>query len=233
MSFRHLHCGGSHSRADEARECQGRPATSKPSIPTMVRYWDAQPTEPQIWKVGRAGGDQEHARTLNRGECSEYIDSLIGRTVSTEIDTTEPKSSPQPSMLPIDLLGHVPSGRYAVRPSESHAWRFYRLTRPRSGQFAGHLKVQSQHSDRFALVLTVRSDGRLTWYNQAAESDLLILIADHQWAAVMYSQQTQRCCRCGVQLTHEDSLRYGIGPECVKYWPWVPERLEQAGPGGR
>jgi hypothetical protein len=229
-----------HATMEQARNCTGappaalpqpRPAqTIDPARPRAVVHVDADPTLAMLEYVSKLPhGDVEYAATLKRGACARYIKSLAAArdaahmTVAMAVASAPPASS----IIPVGLLSEVPNGRFAVRADSTRPWIFLRITRPRSGNFAGMLKVQSQHAERYALVLTVDPQDVFKWYDRRLEDDLLLLIADYQMAAIHYSQEKELCCRCGTQLTHDDSLRYGIGPECIKHWPWVPERLEQ------
>ena len=135
-----------------------------------------------------------------------------------------------PTLLPLDLLDMVPDGLYAVRPDDTVPWVFLRVARPKRGTWAGTTKIQTQHADRYSIAMIVLRNKTLRWYQSQCviEPSLLLLMADSQWAAIMYGQTIGRCCRCNIQLTDEDSRKYGIGPECVKYWPWVRERVEDS-----
>jgi hypothetical protein len=240
-------CRYNHNHGDDiaaARHCTGKPPSVAatrpvqsidPARPRTVIHVLEDPTVDQLNFVEHLpGGDVELARLMNRGQCGDYIKRLkalrdLDRHTSLVTAGLAMASSrpAEPTLIPVGLLTEVADGRYAVRADDTLPWCFLRLTRPRSGNFAGMLKVQSQHAERYALVLTVNPNDEIKWYDRRLENNLLLLIADQQWAAIMYSQEKKLCCRCGIQLTHEDSMRYGIGPECIKHWPWVPERLAQ------
>jgi Family of unknown function (DUF6011) len=236
-------CRYNHNHGDDiaaARYCTGSPPsvaatrpvqTIDPARPRTVIHVFEAPTGPMLDFVERLpGGDVELARLMNRGQCGDYIKRLKDARDATPSVLSMAMASRRPAgptLIPVGLLTEVADGRYAVRADDTLPWCFLRLTRPRSGNFAGMLKVQSQHAERYALVLTVNPSDQIKWYDRRLENNLLLLIADQQWAAIMYSQEKKLCCRCGTQLTHEDSMKYGIGPECIKHWPWVPERLAQ------
>ena len=39
-------------------------------------------------------------------------------------------------------------------------------------------------------------------------------------AAVAYGKRTGRCCCCGLELTHKDSIDLGIDPICRDKFGW-------------
>lgn len=118
------------------------------------------------------------------------------------------------------LLEHVPDGRYALQMADEHP-TFLRVSRPKGGKWAGCLKVQTQHSERYEDAWCLWPDGEVGVFKPSVEDYINLLISDHRGAARKYGRIQRRCACCGRELTDERSIHYSIGPECEKSWPWM------------
>ena len=105
----------------------------------------------------------------------------------------------------------VPAGRYALR-DEDHGGtvvKFYRVSKPEEGKWAGYTFVDIQASDEF--------------YPVRGRTKFIILesiAADPQGAAILYGRELGVCGICGRTLTDEESRAYGIGPVCREKSGW-------------
>lgn len=219
--FYHAHCGGKHEFVSQARDCETAPSYPQPAPPSVhpnPPLPAKMVTERQLWFIeNRLGGDVAYARTLTCKAASEYIETLKRKKESV----IEKAPNRTTTKIPMEMLLKIEPGFYAVREDESVPFRFYRISRPKSGKFRGAFKVQSQHSEKYNLVLSVWPSGNLTWYNLLAENDLFIVAVNQKACALAYGQEIGRCCRCNKALTDERSRWYGIGPECEQVWPHI------------
>lgn len=124
------------------------------------------------------------------------------------------------------MIDLVPDGYYATQKESGATVDFLRISRPTRGKFAGTLKVQTQHSERWENVLILWPGGTWSTFDFRAIDMLLLVIADHHTCARRYSVELQACCRCNTQLTDDRSRHYLIGPECEKHWPWALEEVD-------
>jgi hypothetical protein len=129
------------------------------------------------------------------------------------------------------LIDLVPDGYYAVQSYEGGHVDFLRISRPKKRQYAGSIKVQTQHGGFGDGKFNVRAafwlgSKTLSVYYEPIVDMLLLLVADHQSAAVRYAEKASRCLRCNAKLTDERSRHYHIGPECEKLRPDVIEAID-------
>lgn len=227
-----------HGSSAEARACwtaggprpvpAPRPVAPRPndSHRPQVVHVNEPPTDRQIWRVGKEGGDKTYAAKLNRKQCSEYIDSLI------QAKRSQPVSRPyvNPHLKPpvvspmlVTLLGGIKDGRYAWRPDADTRWTFVRITRPKTGEYAGAIKVQTQHGPNLKDRMKVYPDGggRFDKANHWLERVIIGICMDASQAAIDYGRELEQCCRCGTKLTDDRSKHYTIGPECEKMWSHI------------
>lgn len=222
-----------HGTAGEARACwtaagprpvpAARPPAPRPndSHARQVVHVNEPPTERQIWKVGKEGGDKVYAAKLTRKQCSEYIDSLI-RTKGSQ-PVTRPYTNPhlrQPVISPmlVTLLSGVKDGRYAWRPDTDTRWTFVRISRPKKGEYASAIKVQTQHGENLKDRMKVYPDGggRFDRADHWLEPVIIGICMDTTQSAIDYGREKGCCCICGRELTDDRSIHYSIGPECEK-----------------
>lgn len=129
--------------------------------------------------------------------------------------------------VPKFLLDRVPDGRYAVPGRGSDTLVFLRVSRPKRGSYKDTIKIQEQIAETLKTVYTVWPSGKISRYVHWIDGSLISLVANYKFAAALYGQEIEQCCRCGVTLTDERSRKYGIGPECEKHWPWVIEEVDE------
>ena len=150
------------------------------------------------------------------------------------------RPKPPPLKFPLEMLEGVDNGYYAARLDDNDPYRFFRVSRPKSGKYAGCIKVQTLHSEKLdTFLIRYRSDKHYIVPHRRAdyEEPFIVVIADQKHCAQKFGEEIGRCCRCYKQLTDDRSLYYGIGPECEKYWPHIldmvdEEKGEYAGPSG-
>lgn len=205
-----------HTSVYEAKVCQGlvRPLYVPPVAPPVSVIEPSSRAQQKY--VRDLGGDEHRARQMSRAECSKYIDELIR-------DKRTPVSEPSEPVVYIDpnILSLIEDGRYAWRPDESMPLLFLRVSRPKTGQHAGTIKVQTKHSETYHLAFLVNRSGRQYKYpavGYAADFDLFEALKgiwiDKDEARMQYSRNYHECCICGKDLTDERSRWYGIGPDC-------------------
>jgi len=127
----------------------------------------------------------------------------------------------------LGLLDGVPDGYYATQLDAESKIDFIRISRPKNGRYAGTVKIQSQHAERLDTDAVVWSDGTCSIYSTTIIDILMLLVADYRTCTLRYAKEIGHCCRCNTELTDMTSIHYGIGPECVKYWPWVIEVVDE------
>jgi uncharacterized protein DUF6011 len=129
--------------------------------------------------------------------------------------------------IPMDMLTQVEDGYYAGPQLAAHlpTW-FFRVSRPKKGQFKDCLKIQTQHAWRLSMCMVVWPSGRITWYNRQPENELMMVAIDPKGSAIRYGQELGHCCRCNTELTDNRSRYYGIGPDCEEHWPWVIDQVD-------
>jgi hypothetical protein len=194
------------------------------------------------------GQCSEYIDALKNGRCRKEPDDP-----DTEAVLTPPPSPPSPPPAPtpatsssitrrpivhghwvakaetvvmVPLLERVPDGRFAVSMS-GEPLTFLRVSRPKSGKWAGCLKVQTQHAERYEEAWCKWEDGQVGVFKPSVEDLINVLISDWRGAARQFSKSRNRCARCGTELTDERSRHYGIGPECEKYWPEIITMVDE------
>lgn len=229
------------------------PAWVPPVAPIpKPRWWDDPVTDSQLWRVGKEGGSKKFARTLVKGQCIAYIDALqhgkAPKLAESEEDDEETPPTPMPVSPPAPtrrgtlvhgyivakdstfvltpLLDRVPDGRYALQMADEEP-TFLRVVRPARGKWAGCLKVQTQHGERYEEAWCLWDDGRVGVFKVSVEDYINLLISDYRGAARLYAKIKTRCARCNTELTDERSRHYGIGPECEKYWSWMIDQVDE------
>jgi hypothetical protein len=102
----------------------------------------------------------------------------------------------------------VPAGRYAIE--REGTLKFYRVTRPEEGRWAGWTFVDRQASDE-----------RYPVKNRIERESILRQIGeDVQGAMETYGRELGHCGHCGRTLTNEVSRERGIGPVCAEKMGW-------------
>ena len=128
-----------------------------------------------------------YPETINRKYASRMIELLL---------EAPRKRVSQPSNTP-----DVKSGRYAIEFSGK--LRFFHVSRPDSGRWAGYVFVNEQAGDD---LFQVR--------NAKQRNDILEAIANDDDALARYGQELGVCGICNRTLTDEVSRSIGIGPIC-------------------
>lgn len=98
--------------------------------------------------------------------------------------------------------------RYALH--RDGIWKFYVVSKPQSGRWAGYTFVSRLASDTEYRVSSVN-----------AQADILEAIAFNvEQAASDYGHQVGRCGICNRTLTDQESINLGIGPICAGKVGW-------------
>lgn len=132
----------------------------------------------------------------------------------------------------LPLIDEVPDGYYAV--SEDDEVTFIRVSRPtaKNSKWLGVTVIQRVSGPdllRWAAIYPPSQwnpERRVQVYDRRVESALMLLIVDYQTAAFRYAEEIGKCARCNTRLT-SDWRKIGIGPECVKHWPWMLEMYNE------
>lgn len=218
-----------HDTIDQAKQCWGilrQPVPASGPVTAPVRPYEhaERATGAQVRYVEILGGDSTLAAGMTKTQASQYIDSLKKEKARVSTPTPSvplpPAPTSPPTKVPVALLQMVREGRYAVRPDSAHPFTFLRITRPKTGKYKDTIKVQTQHGPNLSdPKFVVWPSGKVSVYRWDIEEPLLLVIADQQGAARAYARELGRCARCGLELTDEQSRRWGVGPECIKHWP--------------
>lgn len=210
-------CQQYHSSAAEVKLCYFPPAPQPPpaTVASSGLAGD-RVTQRQLDFIRDLGGDVQLAVNYTKRGASLYIERL-----KKEQKKTVQQAAPnrQTTKIPLAMLHDVPDGYYATRQDSTRPYTFFRISRPKSGNFKGALKIQTQHGPDYKLALVVYPGDRVYWSNMAVEDDLLLVVVDKNGCAIAYAEKIGRCMRCNTELTDERSRWYGIGPECEKHWP--------------
>lgn len=219
----------SHNSVTESKICYGiisaptHPRTYSPPL-IVVEY----ATSKQIKYVTDLGGDKIKAASMTKAQASTYIDELKKRpkvTVTPAPEEEQPievKQTTKSDMIKT-LISMVPDGYFAVREQEGSPITFLRVTRPKSGNFRGSIKISSQHGPSLEPRWVLWPSGRVSvyrWSGHDIEEDLLLLMADWKSATRLYAEKAKKCGRCNTKLTDPRSRFYLIGPDCEKVWEW-------------
>jgi len=201
----------------------------------------------QLEYIEKLGGDIVKAYKMTRKDASDYIAELRAkRPVPVEPPVTEEEEpaalstikSVDPRLALLNgLLENVRDGYYAVRADETDPMRFLRISRPKTGKYAGSLKIQSRHSEalRDAVVIYRSTDWYFTtahpWTNNEIIESLMLLVVDPVSAGQRYAKEIGHCARCNLKLTDDRSRYYGIGPDCEKIWTHWIDRVDEVHEG--
>lgn len=204
------------------------------------------------WKSYHAGGENGAARlwqpekdttamggpvTGNRFPSATYSTPKPADPISVMPDQEpdEPVAkvmSPKERLTPmLPLLANVKDGYYAAEVGDGryNDLKFFRVSRPKTGQYAGTTKIQWQIADNWRIAILVRANGTYWKPTDApaqAEDYVLAIMVDATGCARRYAKEIDKCCRCNTSLTDERSRHYGIGPECEKHWPHIIELVD-------
>jgi hypothetical protein len=205
------------------------------------------------WKSYHPGGEQGAARlwqpekdttamggpvTGQRFPSATYSAPRPAEPISVMPDQDEyavtPKvMSPKERLTPmLPLLVNVKDGYYAAEVGDGryNDLKFFRVSRPKTGQYAGTTKIQWQIADNWRIAILVRANGTYWKPSDApamAEDYVLAIMVDATGCARRYAKEIDKCCRCNTSLTDERSRHYGIGPECEKHWPHIIQLVDE------
>lgn len=127
----------------------------------------------------------------------------------------------------VPLLSVVPDGYFAVQLDTNSKMHFVRLSTVvrKDSPKLGYRRIQTIHGPDLDLAAEINLDGKVREYKDITDT-IMLIIANYQGAALRYAKEIGKCCRCNTRLT-SDWRKVGIGPECVKHWPWVLERANE------
>lgn len=222
-------CGTYHSSANDVRLCYFPPAPQRAAATVAQSILPAVgPTQRQLDYIRDLGGDVQLAARYTQKGASLYIDRLKKEGKKSVIENAPNRAQ---TKVPLQLLHGVPDGYFAVRQDSNHPYTFLRVSRPKSGNFKGALKIQTQHGPDYKLAMVVYPGDRVYWHNKSIEDDLLLLVVDYNGSAIAYFEKIGRCMRCNTELTDDRSRWFGIGPECEKHWPHIIDLMtDRRGP---
>lgn len=236
-----------HAAGNAQRRSAGQPRKAGPrqrgNQPVRVIHVNDPVSPAQIggikWRSEKLGLDYKHllAQVSTKGEASALIKTLEGRIANmpAQPQQNQPQARPQQHRgmsLPLHMVKMLKPGRYAMRTDESRPYVFFRVSCPETGRRQGVFKIQTQHGDNLRDRIEYLPNGRITKFDPSRidgtslEDWVTMLLPVQHEAALDYGMELGRCCRCGADLTDEESRYFGIGPECTKYWPWIHEMVE-------
>lgn len=198
-------------------------------------------TPRQLKYIVDLGGDEAKVATMTKHEASSYIDELKRKPAEPVVTAPTPPVMPYKAKLEDDpkvkmvlgLIDLVPNGYYAAQMEEGAKIYFLRLSRPKSGRFAGAIKVQTIHGETLKEAFVVWPSRRVSKYTNDPHfiDHLLLLMTNSRSAARLYSKEIGRCCRCNMRLTDDRSRHYGIGPICDGIWTWIIDEVDEENDG--
>jgi hypothetical protein len=190
------------------------------SMTRPKRDWRSEPvTDKQKDKLKRMGINPSFPN--NKGEASDLIGGVTKAPQEAKIVSVNDAPNRRTTKIPLEMIHAIPDGYYASRQDSTRPLTFFRISRPKRGDFKGAIKVQTQHGPDLKLALTIYPGDRVYWSNMAVEDDLLLVVVDPNGTGIAYAEELQRCMRCNTELTDERSRWFGIGPECEKHWPHI------------
>lgn len=228
-------CHDKHGAVEQVKLCYGLASQPLQATSTTVRtaaYPHFKPlyvpaTSAQV-KYLEDLGYNGNARELSKKGASDAIQALQEQKRKNAMTATPNRSK---TKVPIPFLMAVGDGRYAVRPDSNTPYTFFRFSRPKTGRFAGTLKIQTQHSEKYELCMAVWPNGTVSVYDFRYEDDLLLVCVDPNGAGIAYGQEIGACMICGKDLTDERSRYFGIGPDCETRHRHIIDLVEsQKGP---
>ena len=218
-----------HQTAYQGRVCWGLAAPSRPFYPATPSFSPVveMATPPQVNYLVDLGCDRVEARAMTKAEATSQIDRLKAqRAREKRMEAAARTPDPRLELLKgmIDLL---PDGYFAVQKEEGATVTFLRISRPKKNQYAGSIKVQTQHGPRFEVAAAYWTATKtFSVYSHSVIEPMMLVVTDYKSAALRYARIIEKCCRCNSPLTDTRSRHYGIGPECEQHWPWVIEEVD-------
>lgn len=154
--------------------------------------------------LDRRAVDQPLARTIDlqlslgmsARQASGFIDALV-RLPIRPAPAVVAKSEAGPG----DLWPKVQEGRYAVVDPADQVLKFYQVSKPKEGRWAGFTVLAS--GDRWPVKV-----------HETKRRILDVIAADPRAALERYGQELGTCGACGRTLTDAVSRAIGIGPVC-------------------
>ena len=124
------------------------------------------------------------------------------------------------------MFDMVPDGYYAVDKGDETPFKCIRVATRKVGKLKGIRTIETQHGEYFKIQCAFTHEGEWRTLPHVSFIEwLMLLVTDHQGAAIRYGREIGRCCRCNKDLTDARSRHYSIGPECEKHFPWVIEAV--------
>lgn len=116
----------------------------------------------------------------------------------------------EPAPKPVNIGTSVPEGHYAIHDPQG-GWKFYRVSRPVIGKWAGRVFVDIQASDEYHPIR-----------HKEVRNMILEAIAEvgAKESMLAYGQQLGKCGVCNRTLTNAESIAASIGPVCAKRMGW-------------
>lgn len=161
------------------------------------------------------------AGTVSKQMASTVIEGLLAAPRRS-------KAAREPGAHPSVVADHegqpvdVPASQYAIR-SEG-VWKFYRVTKPTTGRWAGRVFVDhlvgSPGAFRKYPVKGQAASRVLTAIAQATYADGDRDLTGPEAAAVAFSREHGVCAACSSPLTDPDSIELGLGPVCAGRFEW-------------
>lgn len=215
-----------HESVDAVRVCQAS---------------SSKPTERMLAYVSSLNGDRELAALMSFEECKTYIDNIkagaAGRGGMTVVTPRRGGNISEHLKMPFALIKDIPQGYYALAREHGESYAFWRVgvQKDTAGKILSW-RLQSvpkrtrRHEViklRDVLVITTtgdRDDSYLTLNMKDRVNDALkrILIGGDSMKKE-YGKREGFCGQCGRELTDEQSLAIGIGPDCLRQNPHLRE----------
>lgn len=162
------------------------------STSTLIRTYPTRDHE--MARIRCAHCKQYHAHVWEVRVCASNHNAI------SVFNDTPPK--------PVNIGTSVPEGHYALLLDK---WRFYRVSRPTVGKWAGRVFVDLQTSDEYHPIK-----------DRNQRNAILEAIAGMgvRESMLAYGRELGRCGVCNRTLTNPESIAASIGPVCAGKMGW-------------
>jgi lipoprotein-anchoring transpeptidase ErfK/SrfK len=182
------------------------------ATPKQIEFYTALVTGKQMaLGIGERAEMIKNAAMMTKKEMSQAISNMMGlpwipreQQVRTAVITGQPAAPvTKPVQKTWDTIG---AGHYAVVDPKDQVLKFYKVQRPKKGNWVGYVFIKRVSGENLEPV------------GNAQEREVIFreIEKDVMGALKRYGQEIGQCGHCKKQLTDAESRAFGIGPVCRK-----------------